>query len=171
MATKDNLIYIINSDVVIAKEGAQKVSIIAKEKGSSYNVKANEITSFPISFKDIDSVTNEKAITTGTDDETYEQLYERYHTRMTEPVTSGNSNYYKLKALEVDRVGRAIVKECTNENKEHAEGNVLIIISDSNNKKADADLIAKVKSHLEDNRFIGAKVNIISANELSLIHI
>lgn len=166
VATKDNLTYIINSDVIIPKEGSQKVSITAKEEGSFYNVKANEITSFPISFKNITSVTNEKEITNGIDEESYEQLYERYHIRVTEPITSGNTNYYKLKALEVDGVGRAIVKECTNENKEHAEGNVLIIISDSNNKKADEDLIKKVKSHIEGNRFIGAKINVISAQEV-----
>lgn len=166
VATKDGRWYSTYAPVTIDSNGVAKVVVTASEKGSSYNVSVGEICSIVTEYKGVDSVTNEEEISNGTNDETYEHLYNRYDSRMKEVITSGNPNYYKLKAQEVDGVGNVIVHECMNANKENKEGNVLLIISNSNNRKADASLIAKVEEHLEQNRFVGCKINVISVEEL-----
>ena len=166
VTTKDNRWFATTIETTIADNGEIDVLVVAKEKGSSYNIKAGEICSIVTGYKGIDSVTNKNEISNGTNDETYEHLYSRYDSRMKEVVTSRNPNYYKLKAQEVDGVGNVIVHECMSASKENKEGNVLLIISNSNNRKADASLIAKVKEHLEQNRFVGCKINVISVEEL-----
>lgn len=166
VSTKDNRLYTTTHDVVLDEKGEGKVNIKATEPGSDYNVKVGEICSFPVSYKGINSVKNDEEIQNGSGEETYEHLYNRYKTRITEVVTSGNANYYKLKAMEVDGVGIANVKECTDENKVQKEGHVLVIISNSNNRKADTSLISKTQEYLEKNRFVGAKIHVISVEEV-----
>lgn len=166
VATKFGKIYTTQAELTLDDNGDGKVLVIANYTGSSYNAKVGDICSFPVEYKGIDSVINQEEVTNGIDDETYEHLYNRYNMRMTEVVTSGNPNYYKLKALETDGIGNVIVHECMDENKIHKEGHVLVVISNSNNRKADATLITKVLEHLNENRFVGANIHVISVEEV-----
>lgn len=168
VATKTGKIYKTTTETTIPDEGSVKIFIKAEEIGSSYNSAIGEICSFPVEYKGIDSVINEEEIVNGTDDETYEHLYERYDERMKEVITSGNDNYYKLKAKEIDGVGTVIVHECMDKNFQEKGGNVLVIISNTNRRKADEILITKVSEQLNTNRFVGANINVISIKELEI---
>lgn len=166
VATKFGKIYITFAELILDNDGEGKVLVIANEKGSSYNAKAGDICSFPVEYKGMDFVVNEEEISNGIDDETYEHLYERYDSRMKEIITPGNVPFYIDKAKEVSGVGIVIGYECMNANKIYTEGNILIVISNSNNRRASAELIEEVLNHLNNNRFIGCKINVISIEEL-----
>lgn len=166
VATKFGKIYITFSELILDSQGEGNVLVTATEKGSYYNVKVGEICSFPVEYKGIDSVINKEEINNGIDDETYEHLYERYDLRMKEIITPGNVPFYIDKAKEVSGVGMVLGYECMNAKKIYTEGNILIVISNSNNRMASDELIEEVFNHLNKNRFIGCKINVISIEEL-----
>lgn len=168
VAATGSITFITDYEVTIVADGTAKVSVTASDYGSKYNTPANTINSFPITYEGILTVTNEEEITNGYDDEDMEHLYERYKERVSEIIVAGNVPWYKNLVKEVTGVGDCKGYECMDENKQHANNNVLLIITDSNRKKASDELIQKVSDHVEEKRLVGAKVNIISANELNI---
>lgn len=95
-------------------------------------------------------------ITSGTDEETDENLRERFYAQIQSPSTSGNADNYKMWALEVSGVGDAKVFPLWN-----GPGTVKVLIVDSN-MSIDASLPAKVGSHIESVRPIGAAATVLS---------
>ncbi len=166
VSTKGGLVFTTTQECIILDDGTAKVNAIAFETGNKYNVKAGEISCFAIAYSGIFTVTNEKDVTNGYDDETMQHLYDRYFERVSMVVTSGNINYYVIEAKNVNGVGEVKGYECTDETGSYKEGHALMVITNSNNRKADDELINNVKKHLEENRFMGAKLHVISANEL-----
>lgn len=168
VSTKSGLVFITTQDCTILDDGTAKVNAEAFEEGSKYNVKANEICKFSIAYSGILTVNNENDVTNGYDDETMQHLYDRYFERVSMIVTSGNTNYYVLKAKNVTGVGDVKGYECKNESGVYQEGHALLVITNSNNRQADAELISRVENNIEKNRFMGAKIHVISASELSI---
>ncbi len=95
-------------------------------------------------------------ITSGTDEETDENLRERFYAQIQSPSTSGNADNYKMWALEVSVVGDAKVFPLWN-----GPGTVKVLVVDSN-MSIDVSLPAKVYSHVESVRPIGASVTVSS---------
>ncbi len=95
-------------------------------------------------------------ITSGTDEETDENLRERFYAQIQSPSTSGNADNYKMWALEVPGVGDAKVFPLWN-----GPGTVKVLVVDSD-ISIDASLPAKVDSHIESVRPIGAAVMVSS---------
>jgi uncharacterized phage protein gp47/JayE len=97
-------------------------------------------------------------ITAGEDEETDASLLERYHEKVREPITSGNTYHYKMWAREVAGVGGAKVFPLWGGN-----GTVKVAIADSDMRPADSALVTTVADYIETVRPIGATVTIVSA--------
>lgn len=95
-------------------------------------------------------------ITSGDDEETDENLRERFYTQIQAPATSGNADNYKKWALEVPGVGDAKVFPLWDGN-----GTVKVLIVDSN-MAIDETLEQRVYDHIETVRPIGAAVTVSS---------
>lgn len=93
----------------------------------------------------------------GTDEETDENLLERYQLKVREPTTSGNAYNYKKWALEISGVGDAKIFPLWNGN-----GTVKVVIIDGNKQPVIQDTIDRVKTHIEEMRPIGATVTVVS---------
>ena len=166
VSTVDGTVFITQEELKIDNTGIGYVTIYAKEGGAKYNVEANSLTVFPTKYSGIISCTNEEEIKNGYDEEDDYSLLERYLFKVRTVITSGNVNHYKLWATEVDGVGKCKVFETTNEKGEHQEGHVLVIITDSNQRKAEQELLDACYNHIEDERPVNAKVHVISAKEV-----
>ena len=131
--------------------------------GSDGNVPAGSLKYFPKTLKGLQSVTNKEAFTNGYDEETDDELRERYYIKVRTPATSGNVYHYKQWCLEVTGVGGCRIFPLWNGN-----GTVKCVIMNSNKKAADKKLIESVKDHIEKNRPIGADVTVTSVVEKTI---
>jgi len=101
-------------------------------------------------------------ITSGTDEETDDNLRTRFYEQIQSPATSGNSAHYKQWALSVSGVGGAKVFPLWNGN-----GTVKILVVDSN-MEIDTGLPATVAAYIETVRPIGATVTVASPEGLAI---
>ncbi|NFI05988.1 baseplate J/gp47 family protein [Clostridium botulinum] len=163
VSTKLGRTYFTNEDLILDDNGIGFVGITASEKGSKYNVDVGEICCLPVKYEGIFSVLNEEKINNGYDQESDEDLYNRYLLKVQTPATSGNDYHYKQWCLETEGCGSAKVYPLWNGN-----GTVKCVISNSNKRAASKELIDKVKEHIEKNRPIGADVTVVSVEELFL---
>ena len=88
---------------------------------------------------------------------------ERYLEKVSRPNVSGNKYHYIEWAKEVVGVGEVRVIPLWN-----GAGTVKVVIVDTDNQPADAELIEKVKTHIDGNRPIGADVTVVSATALTV---
>ncbi len=168
VSTKLGRTYFTNEDLILDDSGIGFVGITASEKGSKYNVDVGEICCLPVKYEGILSVLNEEKIINGYDQESDEDLYNRYLLKVQTPATSGNDYHYKQWCLETEGCGSAKIYEETNDKFEKELGSVLCVISNSNKRAASKELIDKVKEHIEKVRPIGATVFVVSVEELLL---
>lgn len=113
-------------------------------KGITGNVPKGAITVIPTTIQGIVSVTNSEAFTNGYNDESKEDLLQRYYDDIQKPVTSGNVYHYEKWALEVEGVGKVKVKPLWN-----GDNTVKVVIIDSNKNIPSADLIKKVQDYID----------------------
>ncbi|WP_027399104.1 baseplate J/gp47 family protein [Anaerovorax odorimutans] len=95
-------------------------------------------------------------ITSGADEETDDNLRERFYSKVQAPATSGNVYHYKKWALEVSGVGDAKVFPLWNGN-----GTVKILVI-NNEMEIEPTLPATVYNYIETVRPIGATVTVAS---------
>lgn len=155
--------YIIKESKTIDATGQVNVLVECEQAGTIGNVPVGAIKSFPRTIAGLDSVTNPNKVTNGYNGETDEELRSRYYSKVRTPATSGNKYHYRNWALEVPGVGDARIISLWNGN-----GTVKVIIIDSEKTGAEQELVDKVKSHIEENRPIGAEVTVESASEVSV---
>ncbi|MBU3098752.1 MULTISPECIES: baseplate J/gp47 family protein [Clostridium] len=144
----------------IGATGIANVNVKCEMVGTVGNVAIGAIKYFPVTLAGLISVTNTEALTSGYEEETDEQLRERYWEKVRSPSTSGNSAQYKLWAMSVVGVGDAKVTPLWNGN-----GTVKVAIIDSNKREADTELITLVSKYIEDVRPIGATITVLSGIE------
>lgn len=167
--TQTGLRYFTDSSATIPNGSTSiKVKVTAENIGSAYNKIANTITYLPIKLINITSVTNEDAFTNGYDNESDEDLYNRYILKLQTPATSGNIYHYQNWALEVTGVGDVKVFSETNLSGVHENGCVKIVIVNSNKLEVDETLINNVTTYINANRPIGATPYVVSATEKSI---
>ncbi|WMJ78513.1 MULTISPECIES: baseplate J/gp47 family protein [unclassified Sedimentibacter] len=101
-------------------------------------------------------------IASGSDEETDENLRERFYAQIQSPSTSGNAYNYKMWALEVPGVGDAKIFPLWN-----GPGTVKVLVIDGD-MCIDTSLPSKVKSHIESVRPIGASVTVSNPSVLTI---
>lgn len=159
----DNLTFEILENSKIPEGGSIDVKVRCQTSGRAGNIPIGAIKYFPITKSGLQTVTNKKAFENGYDEETDEELRERFFVKVQTPSTSGNKYDYYNWALEVEGVGGAKVFPLWNGN-----GTVKVVIADNDKKSASDTLIERTYSYIEKNRPIGAAVTVVSAKEKTL---
>lgn len=175
VSTSDNRQYTVISDIVISTDGTINAETIASDIGSLYNVKAGDINYMPVKMSNIVSVTNLNDYSEAYDNETDQDLYDRYLLKVQSAGTSGNKADYENWCLECTGVGDVQVYPLKDENLQPKNGHVTCVITNSNKRGASAELITTVKNYIDpDNGTgegkapIGSTVHIISVEEVPL---
>lgn len=140
--TENAVQFIASETVKIVNTG--KVKIKAVKPGKVGNVGASSIKLIPVTIQGIKAVTNEKATFDGFDEESDEDLIERYLIAVRTPATSGNKYHYLQWAREVEGVGDAKVFPLWN-----GKNTVKVVIIDSNKQPASSELIKKVQNYID----------------------
>lgn len=140
--------------------GSISVLVQCESSGTIGNVPTNSITSFPKTLSGLYEVTNPDKFINGYNEESDEELRDRYYLKVRTPATSGNKYEYQSIALEVNGVGGARVIPRWN-----GRHTVKVVIISSNKTGAGQELITNVFNHIEDKRPIGADITVISAKE------
>ncbi len=158
---KDNRLYITQNDLVLDQDGHGEVIIRAEKPGSKYNAKINEINYLPIKYNGITSITNKEAVNNGYDQESDEDLYNRYLLKIRTPATSGNKYHYEQWASEVTGVGFA---KCI-----PSPGYVKVIITDSNKRAANKELIQATYDHIDNIRpLLAGTLEVTTVKEITI---
>lgn len=151
--------------------GSGTINIKAVVAGVSGNIPANQIKYMPVNISGITAVNNSTPTTGGYDEESDNELLQRYFERIRTPATSGNKAQYKNWAKEVTGVGDARVISLWN-----GDNTVKIIIIDSNKQPASNELVAAVQEYIDPGSTglgdgvapIGAKCTVVSATGKSI---
>ncbi|MBR2934917.1 MAG: baseplate J/gp47 family protein [Oscillospiraceae bacterium] len=155
-ASVSGLCFRTDADTTVAN-GSATVSAQAAEGGTEYNVAAGEIDTMYVNVAGVDGVTNLQAASGGTDPESDEALWQRYHTQMTLRPTSGNPDQYIIWALEVPGVAWAQCIPVWN-----GAGTVKVIIAGEGREPVEPDVLQDCMDHLTEQRVIGAEVTVVS---------
>lgn len=159
-ATESGIQFVATENKEIKETG--QINIEAATEGIIGNVASETINIISVSIPGINSVVNETPTTGGYDEETDDELLDRYLFKARNPITSGNKNNYVYWAREVEGVGGARCIPLWNGN-----GTVKVIIIDANLEVAGEELLNKVRTHLEE-RPIGADVTVVSAEAVNI---
>lgn len=159
----DNLIFSAIENKEINESGTADVTVICDTVGTVGNIPTGSINRFPVTLSGIVSVTNNEPATGGFNEETDDELRDRYFEKVSLPATSGSKYHYIQWAKEINGVGDAKCLPLWNGN-----GTVKVIIINSEKGVASDELIDEVKNHIEENRPIGAEVTVESAEPLTI---
>lgn len=149
--------YTTNEEANTGDGGEVTVAVTCTEAGMGGNVAAGLISYMPIAISGIKSVINAEETHEGYDEESDEELKQRFGIFIRTPATSSNKYHYYLWAMEVTGVGDCRVIPLW-----AGRGTVKVMIVDSNGNKASDDLIQAVFDYIEEKRAIGADVTVIS---------
>lgn len=139
--------------------------------GESGNVEAGTITYMPVAIAGIAAVTNDAPATGGYDEESDDELRERYYNDLRNPNNGGNQQAYIAWALSVPGVGRVrIFPQALGAN------TVEVCIVDATMEAADSSLISQVQELIDPNNNgdgageapIGAKATVTTAAEVAI---
>lgn len=114
--------------------------------GESGNVAAGTITLMPVTIAGIGEVINDSAATGGYDQETDDELRERYYDDLKHPSNGSNQQAYRNWATSVAGVGRAKIFP-----QAFGDNTVEVCILDTDMEPADASLIADVQAVIDPN--------------------
>lgn len=139
------------------------IPVQCTEAGTVGNVGANTVTVIPMSIPGITSVTNIEPMTDGFDQESDDDLYERFHFHVTQPAISGNCNDYIEWASSIAGVGHVKVLPIWN-----GPGTVKVLVTDANREPASPALLNKVITYIESVRPIGPEVTVVAPSLFDL---
>ncbi len=159
----DTLVFTVTQTKYIESSGTAAVNVICDTPGKQGNVPSGAINRFPVTISGLVSVTNTEPISGGFDEESDDELRERYFEKVSLPATSGSKYHYVMWAKEVEGVGDAKCIPLWN-----GAGTVKVIIINADKQAAGAALINAVKNHIEEQRPIGADVTVESAVPLAI---
>lgn len=157
-STDSGIDFVTVEGVVLNETGMAKVIVVAILAGSTGNVPINAISEMPVAINGIVDVYNETQVLNGYDDETDNELRERYYEKLQKPGKSGNKYHYLEWAKEVVGVGGAKVIP-----RWDGPLTIKVVIIDSNGQPASEELITDTFEHIESERPFGANTTVISA--------
>jgi uncharacterized phage protein gp47/JayE len=143
--------------------GTVTVDAEAEVGGVNGNVDAGKITIVLGDLAGVVTVTNAEPFTGGVDEETDEELYERYKEKVTRPITSGNKYQYEAWAKEIAGVADARCYPLWN-----GPGTVKVVVVDSEKRSPSAQVIQTVADYIESVRPIGADVTVVGVTEVPI---
>lgn len=138
-----SLEFTIDQDYVIPDTGNITVKVKSVTYGGDSNVLPNAIDKSNPQIMGVDNISNAKEINNGYNQETDDDLRERYLEKLLHPPKAGNPAHYKLWATEVDGIWNAKVFRTW-----QGGGTVKVVVIGLNRKAVGPDLIEKVKKHI-----------------------
>ncbi|MFR7349454.1 baseplate J/gp47 family protein [Peptoniphilus sp.] len=138
-----SLEFTIDKDYIIPDTGNIKVKVKSVAYGGDANVLPNAIDKISPQILGVDNISNAKEIMNGYDQETDDDLRERYLEKLLHPPKAGNPAHYKLWATEVDGIWNAKVFRTW-----QGGGTVKVVVIGLNRKAVGVELIEKVKKHI-----------------------
>lgn len=144
LVASDSVQFQFTETTAIPSSGSINVYVRCVKYGVIGNVPIGAIKYFPKTLQGLQTVTNATAFTNGYDEETDEELRERYYAKVQAPSIGGNDADYKNWALSITGVGGAKVIPTWN-----GGGTVKVIIINSNKQPADSELVSKVQGFID----------------------
>lgn len=138
-----SLEFTIDKDYVIPESGNITIKVKSVAYGGDANVLPNAIDKMSPQILGVDNISNPNAIMNGYDQETDDDLRERYLEKLLHPPKAGNPAHYKLWATEVDGIWSAKVFRTW-----QGGGTVKVVVIGLNRKAVGPELIEKVKKHI-----------------------
>ena len=147
----------------VIQDGTGWATAEATAVGTRGNVAERAVDHLQIVTAGVTGVTNEAAATGGMDPETDAAFYDRIHTRLSQPIASGNPTNYKSWALEVAGVGFAHVIPL------HAgAGTVKVLLATPHKTPPSEEVLQAAVAHIEEQRPIGASVTVEAIKPLPI---
>ena len=146
---------------VVIEDGTVRMIIQAEGVGSEYNIPPSAVLTCDI--EGITSITGYTPFKDGSNEETDEELKERFFYIQAHRGTSGNVDDYINWALEVDGVKNVKVIPLWNGN-----GTVKVVVMTKNNRNVSEEVVEATKKHIESKRPIGASVTVTTPNVLEV---
>lgn len=162
----DTILYTVLEEAVLNESGFAHVRVQCNEFGQIGNVPANTIVNFPASINGLVNVYNPDAVVDGYDEETDNDLRQRYYDKLQRPGKAGNKYQYREWALEVTGVGDAKVFPRYN-----GPLTMKVVVIDANKLPATSELIEDVKKHIEIEMPFGVEDLLVISAEALLINL
>lgn len=152
------------------KEG-DHITIRCTTAGTTGNIASNVITKIPVTIQGISGVTNDMPMAGGYEEESDDDLRQRYFNELRYPATSGNKNHYRKWALEVEGVGAVKAISLWN-----GKNTVKVVIINSDRLPADNALVQAVQNYIDPGSHglgegqapVGAYCTVVSASQLTI---
>lgn len=154
-----SLVFETTAAAQISAEGFCEVGARCQTDGTVGNVAANTITVLRVAIDGVKSVTNTAPFGGGTQAESDDSFRSRILEKIRQPITSGNRNHYIYWAKQVSGVGGA---KCLGAEVCGSAKVQVIILSDQYTAPDDV-ILGNVKTHIEEERQIGADVTVVAA--------
>jgi len=137
-----------------------------ESEGEVGNLPVDGSTLLPIdNIPGLETATIGRIISPGTNEQSDEELYQRYMEKISQPATSGNIYHYSQWAKEVSGIRAVRVFPIWN-----GPGTVKVVVVGSDGRAPSPEKVQEVIEHIESERPIGADVTVIAATEVP-IHI
>ncbi|QQP13059.1 baseplate J/gp47 family protein [Lysinibacillus agricola] len=140
----DTILYSVIEEATLNESGLGHVRIQCNEFGQIGNVPANTIKNFPVSIPGLINVYNPDSVVDGYDEETDDDLRQRYYDKLQRPGKSGNEYHYREWALEVTGTGDAKIFKRYN-----GPLSMKVVVIDANKLPAPNELVEDVRDHIE----------------------
>ena len=160
--TDDGLQFKTLSQGVISS-GTAEIPAESIEIGLKYNVPAESIQSMVINIPGISSVSNSSAFENGSDDESIDELKQRYFLKKQMSPSSGNKTDYIKWAMEVPGVSNAKVYPLWD-----GAGTVKVVLIGQGNTAVGSEIVQNAQEHINESKPIGAAVTVQSASQKSI---
>lgn len=155
----ETILYTVIEEAILNESGFAHVRVQCNEFGQIGNVPANTIVNFPASINGLVNVYNPDPVVDGYDEETDNDLRQRYYDKLQRPGKAGNKYHYREWALEVTGVGDAKVFPRYN-----GPLSMKVVVIDANKLPANAELVQKVYDHIAEQMPFGVEdLNVIAA--------
>ncbi|MEB7455139.1 baseplate J/gp47 family protein [Lysinibacillus sphaericus] len=144
MVGTDTILFTVIEEVTLNESGLAHVRIQCNEFGQIGNVPANTIKNFPVAIPGLINVYNPEPVADGYDEETDNDLRQRYYDKLQRPGKSGNEFHYREWALEVTGTGDAKIFKRYN-----GPLTMKVVVIDANKLPAPIELVEDVREHIE----------------------
>ncbi|ODV53454.1 baseplate J/gp47 family protein [Lysinibacillus fusiformis] len=142
---RETILYEVIEEAFLNDSGFAHVRIQCTEFGQIGNAPANTIVNFPASINGLVNVYNPDPVVNGCDEETDNDLRERYYDKLQRPGKAGNKYHYREWALEVTGAGDAKIFPRYN-----GPLSMKVVVIDANKLPAAIELIEAVRDHNEE---------------------
>jgi uncharacterized phage protein gp47/JayE len=157
----DNEIYFVTKADATIVEGAATVQAIAEVGGTAGNVAYVTIKNVIGDLAGVVTVTNLQPFNGGLDEETDDELLDRYKEKVSKPATSGNKFDYEKWAKEIIGVSDAKVYPLWN-----GPGTVRVVLVNSEKRTPSQTVIDDARDYIEEQRPVGATVTVEGVQEI-----